>query len=81
MSKVDAEDGAVEVLEHLQWPWLYDAQADVEDKSSEHHHEVQHLKAEPCILWNIEQAMVHVSLCEDHPEANHGGKDSTRTKL
>ena len=58
--------------------WSDDAYADVEDKSCEHHDQVQHLKDELHVLWNFEDAMVHISLGYHNSETYHSWNALTR---
>ena len=47
------------------------AHADVEDKGCQHHDQVDHLKDELRVLWNFEDAMVHISLEYHNSETYH----------
>ena len=55
-----------------------DAHADVEDKSCQHHNQVDHLKDELYVLWNFEDAMVHISLGYHNSETHHSWNALTR---
>ena len=86
MGDVDSKDGTRNATVILQ-PVLTgdsllhrsdDAHADVEDKSCEHHDQVQHLKDELHVLWNFEDAMVHISLGYHNSETNHSWNALTR---
>ena len=86
MGDVDSKDGTRNVTVILQpvltgdslLHWSDDAYADVEDKSCEHHDQVQHLKDELHVLWNFEDAMVHISLGYHNSETYHSWNALTR---